>query len=96
MKPINKYIIITPAQEELKTKSGLLLSQTDAFAFRYKKATVVKPGTEVSTIKEGDVILLRQGTSTRGNHQRSVVCSHSRAGRCGCFIDLFSSSIALR
>ena len=56
MKPINKYIIITPAQEELKTKSGLLLSQTDAFAFRYKKATVVKPGTEVSTIKEGDVI----------------------------------------
>ena len=56
MKPINKYIIITPAQEELKTKSGLLLSQTDAFAFRYKKATVVKSGTEVSTIKEGDVI----------------------------------------
>ena len=56
MKPINKYIIITPAQEELKTKSGLLLSQTDTFAFRYKKATVVKPGTEVSTIKIGDVI----------------------------------------
>ena len=56
MKPINKYIIITPAQEELKTKSGLLLSQTDAFAFRYKKATVVKPGTEVNTIKVGDII----------------------------------------
>ena len=56
MKPINKYIIITPAQEELKTKSGLLLSKTDAFAFRYKKATVVKPGTLVDTIKEGDVI----------------------------------------
>lgn len=56
MKPINKYIIISPVSEELKTESGLLLSKTDAFAFRYKKATVVKPGTEVNTIKEKDVI----------------------------------------
>jgi len=56
MKPINKYIIIIPISEELKTESGLLLSKTDAFAFRYKKARVIKPGTEVNNIKEKDII----------------------------------------
>lgn len=56
MKPIGKYIVIKKVEEQLKTKSGLLLSQEDASNFRYKKGEVVKPGTDVSVIKEGDVI----------------------------------------
>ncbi len=56
MKPINKYILITPIEEELKTSGGMLLSDEDAKGFRYKKGEVVKEGTTVTTIKEGDKI----------------------------------------
>jgi len=56
MKPINKYILITPIEEELKTAGGMMLSDEDAKGFRYKKGEVVKEGTEVTTIKEGDKI----------------------------------------
>ena len=56
MKPIGKYIIIKEIKEELKTKSGLLLSAQDAQDFRYKKAEVIKQGTDVKVINSGDVI----------------------------------------
>ena len=56
MKPIGKYIVIQTVKEELKTQSGLLLSQEDANNFRYKKGKVIKPGTETSNIEEGDMI----------------------------------------
>ena len=56
MKPIGKYIIIKKIDEELKTKSGLLLSAQDASGFRYKKGEVIKEGTDVNVIKNGDVI----------------------------------------
>ena len=56
MKPINKYLVITPIEEQLTSASGLLLSAEDAKSFRYKKALVIEPGTEVSAIKRGDVI----------------------------------------
>jgi len=56
MKPINKYIAIKTIEEEVKTSSGLLLSASDVGEMRYRKGKVVKPGTEVSVIKEGDVI----------------------------------------
>lgn len=56
MQAINKYIIIETIAEEIKTESGLLLSGDDANQLRYKKGRVVNPGTEVSVIKEGDVI----------------------------------------
>lgn len=56
MKPINKYIIITPIEEQLTSASGLLLSSEDAQSFRYRKALVIEPGTEVTTINSGDVI----------------------------------------
>ena len=56
MKPIGKYIVINKIEETLKTESGLLLSQEDASGFRYQKGKVVKPGTDVSNINEGDVI----------------------------------------
>ena len=56
MKPINKYLVITPIEEQLTSASGLLLSAEDAKSFRYKKALVIEPGTEVSAIKRGYVI----------------------------------------
>ena len=56
MKPIGKYIIVETIEETLKTESGLLLSQEDASNFRYKKGKVIKAGTDVSVIADGDVI----------------------------------------
>tara|TARA_R100000805_G_C3621563_1_gene125945 strand:- start:110 stop:367 length:258 start_codon:yes stop_codon:yes gene_type:complete len=56
MKAIGKYIVISKVKEEKKTKSGLLLSAEDVDAYRYHKAKVIKPGTLVETINEGDVI----------------------------------------
>ena len=56
MIPIGKNILIQQVQEEVQTKSGLLLSAEDNNQLRYKKGLVVKSGTEVGTIKEGDQI----------------------------------------
>ena len=42
MKPVGKYIIIKTITEEVKTSSGLLLSQSDVDDFRYRKGEVVK------------------------------------------------------
>jgi co-chaperonin GroES (HSP10) len=56
MKPLNKYIAIDIIEEEITTESGLILSDKDADALRYKKARVVAPGTEVHTLKKDDVI----------------------------------------
>jgi co-chaperonin GroES (HSP10) len=56
MQPIGKYILVKLIEEEVKTDSGLLLTSQDVNDFRYCKARVVKPGTDVSVIKEGDVI----------------------------------------
>jgi len=56
MKPIGTNIVIKTIEEEIKTASGLLLSSEDANQLRYKKGTVIKPGSDVSVIKEGDSI----------------------------------------
>lgn len=56
MKPIGKYIAITPIDEEMKSKSGLILSSQDAKDFRYKKGMVNEVGTEVLGIKSSDII----------------------------------------
>ena len=59
--PINKYILITTIDEQIKTDSGLLLTGSDADKFRYKKGLVVKPGTNVEVIKENDLIYYDKG-----------------------------------
>jgi len=59
--PINKYILITTIDEQIKTESGLLLTGSDADKFRYKKGLVVKPGTNVEVIKENDMIYYDKG-----------------------------------
>ena len=56
MKPIGKYLVIKKIKEELKTSSGLLLSNEDANNFRYKKGEVVESGTDISVINKGDLI----------------------------------------
>lgn len=56
MQPIGKYIAVKPIDEEIKTKSGLLLSAQDADDFRYKKGKVIKPGSDVTVIKADDLI----------------------------------------
>ena len=61
MKPIGKYIVIKKIKEELKTESGLLLSAQDAENFRYRKAEVVKEGTDVKVINSGDIIYYDSG-----------------------------------
>lgn len=53
---VGKYIIIKPIEEQITTKSGLLLSSEDVSELRYKKGEVVKAGTEVVSIKDGDVL----------------------------------------
>jgi len=50
MKPINKYIVIDPIDEQLVSSSGLILSTEDAKAFRYKKANVVESGRTLVTL----------------------------------------------
>jgi co-chaperonin GroES (HSP10) len=53
---IGKNIVVTDIDEEIKTESGLLLSAEDTRGFRYKKAKVVTPGTDVTVISPGDEI----------------------------------------
>ena len=43
MKAIGKYIIIKTIEEQIETKSGLLLGSGDMQDIRYKKGKVVKP-----------------------------------------------------
>jgi|TARA_R110001599_G_scaffold22350_1_gene82479 co-chaperonin GroES (HSP10) len=56
MKPIGKYILVKNVEEEIETSSGLLLSAEDASQMRYKRANVIKPGSDVTVINDGDSI----------------------------------------
>ncbi len=56
MKAINKYIIISPITEEMKTESGLLMTSSDTKQIRYKRAEVISPGSNVDVIMKGDII----------------------------------------
>tara|TARA_R100001443_G_scaffold117253_1_gene140912 strand:+ start:1511 stop:1768 length:258 start_codon:yes stop_codon:yes gene_type:complete len=82
MKPIGLNIVIKTIEEEIKTTSGLLLSSEDANQLRYKKGLVVKPGSEVKTIKKDDEIyydkragytMLINGETFTIIHQNDVV-----------------------
>jgi len=56
MKPVGKYILIQAIEEEIKTKSGLILSNEDANSYRYKKGKVVQTGAGVQEVKSKDTI----------------------------------------
>lgn len=63
MQPIGKYIVVKTIEEEVKTKSGLILSGDDTNQFRYKKGIVVEPGTDVANIKKDNEIYYDKGHS---------------------------------
>ncbi len=63
MKPIGKYIVVKDVQENVKTESGLFLSGEDTNQLRYKRATVIAPGTDVTVIDEGDELYYDKGHS---------------------------------
>lgn len=56
MKPLGKYVIINQIDEKVKTDFGLIMSGTDTLKMRYKKAEIVKVGTDVSSVNDGDMI----------------------------------------
>jgi len=56
MRPIGKYLLIKTIQEEIKSESGLILSAEDVAQLRYKKGSIVEPGSDVDVIKSGDDI----------------------------------------
>jgi co-chaperonin GroES (HSP10) len=63
MQPIGKYIAVKDDNSDIKTESGIILSGEDASQLRYKRGIVIKPGTEVANIKEGDVIYYDKANS---------------------------------
>jgi len=57
MKAIGKYIVIDPIKEvDTKTKGGLILAESQREDIRYRRAKVIKPGTDVKALKKGDEI----------------------------------------
>jgi|TARA_R110002012_G_scaffold233815_1_gene407159 co-chaperonin GroES (HSP10) len=56
MRPISKYILIEPIDEEIKTESGILLTNDEAQRRRYHKGKVHAVGNEVQTINEKEII----------------------------------------
>jgi len=61
--PIGNYIVVEDLKEEIVSGSGLILSDKDASSMRYKQAVVLKAGTDVKFIKEGDKICYDKGRS---------------------------------
>lgn len=56
MKVIGKNLLITPIEEETKSKGGLIMTSIDANELRYKKAAVVSVGSLVDGIRPGSFI----------------------------------------
>jgi co-chaperonin GroES (HSP10) len=57
MKAIGKYIVIKPIREvDVKTKGGLILAESQREDIRYRRATIIEPGTEVKVLKKGDEV----------------------------------------
>ena len=57
MKAVGKYIVIDPIKEvNTKTEGGLILSESQREDIRYRRAKVIKPGTDVKALKIGDEI----------------------------------------
>jgi co-chaperonin GroES (HSP10) len=56
MKPIGRYIIVENIDQEIKSDFGLNFSSEDKKSMRYKTAKVIKVGTDVTVINDGDII----------------------------------------
>jgi|TARA_R100001460_G_scaffold12135_2_gene28040 co-chaperonin GroES (HSP10) len=82
MRPISKYILVEPIEEELKTESGILLTNEEAQRRRYHKGKVYSVGNEVEGINPDEEIyydfrnahtLLIEGKKITVIQQRDVV-----------------------
>jgi len=63
MKAVGKYIVIKPIKEENKTtKGGLILAEAQREDIRYRRARVIKPGTDVKCLKIDDEIYYDKGS----------------------------------
>ena len=57
MKAVGKYIVIDPIKDvDVTTKGGLILAESQREDIRYRRAKVVKPGSDVSLLKKDDEI----------------------------------------
>ena len=57
MRAIGKYIVIKPIKESnTKTKGGLILAEAQREDIRYRRAKIVKPGTDVKALNTDDEI----------------------------------------
>ena len=57
MKAIGKYIVINPIKDSnIKTKGGLILAESQREDIRYRRAKVIKPGTDVKALNIDDEI----------------------------------------
>ena len=54
MRAIGKYIILTPIREEVKTKSGIVV--TDTTDLRYSCGEIIEVGCDVESVYGGEVI----------------------------------------
>jgi co-chaperonin GroES (HSP10) len=58
MKVLGSFVLIIPieAKEEQSSLGGFITSVIDNSKMRYQEATVVQAGTDVTCVKEGDLI----------------------------------------
>ena len=57
MRAVGKYIVIKHIKEvNTTTKGGLILAEKQREDIRYRRAKVVKPGSDVSVVKNGDEV----------------------------------------
>jgi len=57
MKAIGKYIVISPIKDvDVTTKGGLILTESQREDIRYRRAKVIKPGSDVCLLKKDDEI----------------------------------------
>ena len=57
MKAVGKYIVIDPVKEDnVKTQGGLILGEQQREDIRYRRAKVIKPGSDVQVLNIGDEV----------------------------------------
>lgn len=79
MKPIGKYIVVEDVKDDVKTKSGLILSGDDMDKFRYKCGLIIAVGTDVHNISAGDKIYYDKSMSFTmliEEEQRTIIREH--------------------
>lgn len=56
MKAIGSHVVLRKVEEEVKSKSGLILTEANEMNIRYKLAEVVTAGEDVKDLSEGDQV----------------------------------------